>query len=245
MFHVKHRAAQTDAEALGEAVRSHLEQSLNAGILGGFVASFPQKIGTFAAHLSLWGQKMNLTAAPDDATEILYHVMDSLEPAIIAGNEPTSMLGRIFGESSRLMDIGSGAGFPGLILAAATNLETVLIESRRKRANFLATVAAAMDLCNVTVLQTRVTPENVPDGFDLVTVRAVGFSREFFPLASAALRPGGIALAYLSEGQYEGLGLDRDAAARSGLVELLSPHYDLSRGEIRIARVLGLWRKEN
>ncbi|MGH7778380.1 MAG: 16S rRNA (guanine(527)-N(7))-methyltransferase RsmG [Candidatus Binataceae bacterium] len=204
-------------------------------------AALPEKVGIFAKHLSRWGRKSNLTASPNDPAEILFHVMDSMAPVWIAAKQPQSALGRVFGGECRLMDIGSGAGFPGLILAAATGAETTLVESRRKRANFLDTAAAAMGLSNVTIVQTRVTSENVPTGFDLVTIRAISVSPEFFELASIALKPGGVAVAYLS-GRQE---FDGEAAAESSLVQLLSPHYDLSRGGVKVSRALGLWLKKS
>lgn len=221
-------------------VRTQLERILGSG-LNRLSASFPAKIATFAEHLSTWGQKVNLTAAPADPDEIMFHVMDSLAPVSIAVEQPESVLARVLGQGCRLMDLGSGAGFPGLILAAATGVETVLIESRRKRASFLETTAAAMGLSNVSVKQIRATPANVPRGFDLVTVRAVGVSPEFFAIASAALKPGGVAVAYLSAGQE----VDRKAARVAGMTELPSARYDMSRGGEKIPRILALWLKES
>lgn len=57
--------------------------------------------------------------------------------------------------SGSLVDIGSGAGFPGIVLAAITDLPTLLVEPRRKRAQFLADCAAALGLRNVAVRQTK------------------------------------------------------------------------------------------
>jgi 16S rRNA (guanine527-N7)-methyltransferase len=231
-----------EARAIGDAVRIQLERILRAAGLDDVAVSVSQKVGTFARHLALWGSKINLTAEPTDPDEILFHVMDSLAPVWIAGKQPDSVLGRVLGEGCRLMDVGSGAGFPGLILAAATGLETVLIEARRKRVSFLETAAAAMQLPNVSIVHTRGTPGSLSvGGFDLVTLRAVGVMPEFFELAQMALRPGGIALAYLAAGQQ----VDNEAASAAGLTGLLSPHYDLSRGGEKIARALALWLKES
>lgn len=231
-----------DAAAVGDVVRGRLERTLRAARLDEVAISVSQKVGTFAYHLALWGRKINLTASPTDPDEILFHVMDSLAPVWIAGAQPDSVLGRVLSEGCRLIDVGSGAGFPGLILAAATGLETVLIEARRKRVSFLKTAAAAMDLPNVTIVHTRGTPGNLAVGrFDLVTIRAVGVMPEFFELAQMALKPGGIALAYLVASQE----INNDAALAAGLTGLLSPRYELSRGGEKIARALALWLKES
>jgi 16S rRNA (guanine527-N7)-methyltransferase len=232
---------EAEAEAIGEAVRLRLERVLHDGDLNTPVASFSAKMATFATHLALWGQKINLTAAPTDPDEILFHVMDSLAPVWIAAKQTDSILARALAPGRRLIDFGSGAGFPGLILAAAMQVETTLVESRRKRASFLEAASAAMGLFDVIVVQSRMTPANVSRGFDLVTVRAVGISPEFFAIASAALRPGGVAIAYLSAGQE----VDREVAVSAGLAELISARYDISRGDERVARTLALWLKES
>jgi len=226
---------------IGEALHLQLDRMLGDGHLNSRVASFSTKIAVFATHLALWGQKINLTASPTDPDEILFHVMDSLAPVSIAAKQPESILARVLGQDCRLMDLGSGAGFPGLILAAATGARTILIESRRKRASFLETAATSMGLSNATVIQLRATPANVPRGFDLVTIRAVGVSPEFFAIASAALKPGGVAVAYLSAGQE----VDRKAARAAGMTELPSARYDMSRGGEGIPRILALWFKES
>ncbi len=232
---------EAEAETIGEAVRLRLERVLHDGDLNTPMASFSAKMATFATHLALWGQKINLTAAPTDPDEILFHVMDSLAPISIAAKQTDSILARALAPGRRLIDIGSGAGFPGLILAAATQIETTLVESRRKRASFLEAASLAMGLFDVTVAQSRITPASVSRGFDLITVRAVGVSPEFFTIASAALRPGGVAIAYLSAGQE----VDREAAESAGLAELSSARYDMSRGDKRVARILALWLKES
>ncbi len=231
-----------DVNQIGHVVRSKLERILLDAGFDDVSVTLSEKVGTFASHLALWGQKINLTASPKNPDEILFHVMDSLAPFWMARKQPDSVLGRVLSPGCRLIDVGSGAGFPGLILAAATGLETVLIEARRKRVSFLETAAAAMELPNVTIVHTRGTPTGLSvGGFDLITIRAVGVMPEFFELARMALRPGGIALAYLAAGQE----VDNDAASAAGLTGLLSPRYELSRGGEKIVRALALWLKES
>src|SRR5450755_4498094 len=94
------------------------------------------QIEMFAATLALWGSKLNLTSAPDDADEIAFHVIDSLAPLIQANCADVTGLAERFATGSRVLDLGSGAGFPALLLAAATDAEFVLLEARRKRASF-------------------------------------------------------------------------------------------------------------
>src|SRR5260221_7972480 len=85
------------------------------------------RIEIFAATLALWGSKLNLTSAPDDADEIAFHVIDSLAPLIQANCSDVVGLAESFAAGSRALDLGSGAGFPSLLLAAATDAEFVLL----------------------------------------------------------------------------------------------------------------------
>ncbi|HUY29170.1 MAG TPA: 16S rRNA (guanine(527)-N(7))-methyltransferase RsmG [Candidatus Binataceae bacterium] len=226
-------------EAIGSIVATRIEVAFPGLGLPGSAPKIAAKIGRFATILALWGTKINLTADPTDHDETTFHVLDSLAPAWLAAMHPETPLGRSFGKGRRMLDVGSGAGFPGLILAAVTGIDTVLVESRRKRANFLRAAAATMGLPRVTVIHSWATPADIPSGFDLITARAVGRHREFFELAAAALKPGGIAMLYLSMEQP----IDGEAALACGLVELPCMQYEVSRGEDTLRRVLGLWLK--
>ena len=72
----------------------------------------------------------------------------------------------------RVLDLGSGAGFPSLILAAACAADFTLLEARRKRASFLTVAAAEMGLANVRVEPSRTDSMTLEPVFDVVTARA-------------------------------------------------------------------------
>ncbi len=242
MFHVKRQgiAIGSKCDDIGEIVANELEESFPyLGLPDSTKRALP-KIRKFATLLALWGQTTNLTAHPTDPNEIIFHVMDSLAPVALAIREPASTLGRSLRKGRRLLDFGSGAGFPGLIIATAVGIETVLLESRRKRASFLAVAASTLGLKYVSVTQSFKEPNSDSDRFDIVTARAVGKHREFFHLAAQALKPGGIAMLFLNIGQA----VEADAG-RAGLVELPAAVYDISRGDEKIRRVLGIWLKES
>ncbi|MGC1678251.1 MAG: RsmG family class I SAM-dependent methyltransferase [Candidatus Binataceae bacterium] len=230
-----------ECEAVGSIVSTRMEIALPELGLPNSAKKIAAKIGRFATLLALWGQTINLTSDPTDFDETTFHVMDSLAPAWLAATNLDSALARSLKKEHRLMDVGSGAGFPGLILAAVTGIETVLLESRRKRASFLKVAATTMGLPRVSIVQSRATPCNTPTGLDLVTARAVGNHREFFELAAAALKPGGIAMLYLSFGQA----IDAEAASAAGLIELPGATYEIYRGEDKQLRRLGFWLKES
>lgn len=124
-----------------------------------------ESYGTYSKLLQEWNKVMDLTAIDDEAQIIEKHFYDSLISA------------KYFRyENQTLLDIGSGAGFPGLVLAIAfPNLKITLLEPTLKRCNFLNEVIKVLDLSNVKVVNDRA--ENYVkekrESFDLVTSRAV------------------------------------------------------------------------
>lgn len=127
-------------------------------------ASLPQdffyNIQKYKEHLFSWNRVHNLTGARDEKTmdEFIY---DSIYPI--------TFLPKV----KNLLDIGTGAGFPGLILAMGLpQTQVTLVEPLAKRASFLHFIKADLDLKNVKVVQKRV--EEMPhEIFELVTSRAV------------------------------------------------------------------------
>ena len=118
------------------------------------------KLENFASLLNEWNQIHNLTGAKTiDA--IYVNIVDSLYPLTFIEKPKT------------LLDVGTGAGFPGLVLAIALpETEVVLAEPLKKRVSFLKYTAIDLELKNVTVEAKRV--EKVEhDAFDLITSRAV------------------------------------------------------------------------
>lgn len=100
----------------------------------------------------------------------------------------------LVGRSTRLVDLGSGAGFPGWVLAAARpDLDVVLVEARHRKALFLeAATRRASLLCSV--LNARVgssLPEDFPKSVDLLTVRALRLRSEEWSALSSRLRENG------------------------------------------------------
>jgi 16S rRNA (guanine527-N7)-methyltransferase len=122
-----------------------------------------ERIITYAALLQEWNQKFNLTAvdAPEEAYE--KHMLDSLLPLKYAQ------------VSGRVCDVGSGAGFPGMVWAIArSDLSITLMEPTGKRCTFLNTVKETLNLDNVTVINRRAEDcKDLRSSFDTVTARAV------------------------------------------------------------------------
>jgi len=119
-----------------------------------------EKFKKFTSILLEWNQIHNLTGAKTTA-EIEENIIDSIYPCEFI-DTPNSIL-----------DVGTGAGFPGLILAIAyPNAKVVLCEPRKKRASFLKYVAMELALKNVMVIKKRV-EEYQDEPFELISSRAV------------------------------------------------------------------------
>jgi 16S rRNA (guanine527-N7)-methyltransferase len=166
--------------ALDELARGALE--LGIRLSGQQLAAF----GNYLETLIFWANRLSLTGARSADEIVRRHILDSLSVAAYV------RLG------CRLADLGSGAGFPGVPLAiACPRSAAVLIESRRKRANFLREVGRRCELSNLEVLEERA--EEVaarhPGSFDLVVSRAVWPIADFLRMCGLLLRPAGLAVA--------------------------------------------------
>jgi len=139
-----------------EQLKNKIESSrilLNSGQI--------EQLQRFTSLLREWSQIHNLTGAKS-IDEVYKNIIDSLYPIVFIA-EPSSIL-----------DVGTGAGFPGLILAIAyPECKTVLCEPRNKRASFLKFVAMELELDNVEVVKKRVEDYNSNKAFELITSRAV------------------------------------------------------------------------
>jgi 16S rRNA (guanine527-N7)-methyltransferase len=228
---VKRKSADSivDPHQIAKAVRSQVEAFLH-GVPDALSPEFPERIEKLAQNVALWGSKMNLTAHPEDPEEIAFHVIDSVMPVVLAMEE-SSMLRGEFAHGRRILDLGSGAGFPGLVLAAVSSADFTLVESRRKRASFLQVAVAEMSLKNVTIEGRRAEDIGFAGQYHLVTARAFGDAADFFALAARALKPGGLAILYANPSQ-------RLSLEAHQLIE-----YSVTRRGEKIDRILAIWRR--
>jgi len=128
-----------------------------------------------------------------------------------------------------LADIGSGAGFPGLVVAAMRpDVECTLIEPLGRRAQWLTEESARMGLTNVTVLPVRAEDVTEQGSFDQVTARAVSALSTLLPMAVTLAKPGGELL--LMKGQRVDQEM-RDAAAVMVSLGLVDPRVETTGPE--------------
>jgi len=231
--------AISDPHAVAAEVRGRVEASVRSLNVSAVAPGFLDRMEKFAETLALWGAKMNLTARPSDPAEVAFHIIDSLMPIALNSEASAYPMRAIFGRAQRVLDIGSGAGFPGLVLASASAAHFTLVESRRKRASFLRTASAEMGLSNVTVEQRRLSPADLNGDFDIAMTIALGPLADFYALATAALVKGGTAILYANPNQR----LDQSSARAVGLGAEARIPYELRRDRATVSRVLVLWRK--
>jgi 16S rRNA (guanine527-N7)-methyltransferase len=139
----------------------------------------------YCQELQKWNRKINLIARETTAAEVVEkHFLDSLALLPLLNKYGG-------GPGAHLLDVGSGAGFPGLVLAAAMpELRVTLLEPRQKRTAFLRHIARTLGMTNVTVREERLEPGRpLPEPFDCITSRAVAAPEVFLPLIEQAAGP--------------------------------------------------------
>ena len=129
-----------------------------------------EQIAALGAYLDLLeaaNQRMNLTRITDREQAEILHVGDAMTLLAFLPKEP-----------HRLADVGSGGGVPGIVLGIVRpDIEIVLIESTKKKADFLASATKELKLANVTVEPRRaeeVANSRQRESFDVAAARAVG-----------------------------------------------------------------------
>jgi len=130
--------------------------------------------------LEKWNQVYNLTAIRDLTKMVEAHLLDSL-----------SAVPLLAGES--VLDVGSGAGLPGIPIAVAKpGWEVTLLDSNHKKAAFLRQAVAELALKNANVVCERVESWVAPKKFEVIISRAFSDLGEFVSLAGGLLAPGGV-----------------------------------------------------
>jgi len=137
--------------------------------------------------LQRWNKTYNLTAVRDPQDMLVQHLFDCL--AVVGP------LRREAGSSGRLLDVGSGGGLPGVVIAAVCpQWQVVCVDTVGKKAAFVRQVAAELRLTNLQAEHARV-EQLAPGGFDVVVSRAFASLADFVSLTRTQLSPHGVWLA--------------------------------------------------
>jgi 16S rRNA (guanine527-N7)-methyltransferase len=179
-----------------------------------------EQLETYVELLLAANQTQNLIAqatAPDIWTR---HIADSLQ------------LVRLAPKAQSWLDIGSGAGLPGIVIAIATAAPTLLVESRRLRTTFLEHVAATLQLRDVSVV-TASLANVTPARFDAITARAVASLDRLFDMTQLFSHPSTVLV--FPKGKSAAEEVESVRRTWQGRLDIISSRTDANAG-IVVAR---------
>jgi len=142
-----------------------------------------ERLAELAALIRSWNPRINLVSPADLPRLEERHLEDSLQLAAFLPPGET-----------RLVDLGSGGGLPGLVLAAVVDRPVHLVEADRRKAAFLSTAAGQLGLRHVTVHPSRIEAVRLPGPAGIVTARALAPLPRLLGYAAALLGEGGVAV---------------------------------------------------
>ena len=151
-------------------MQAELVQYLKKGMSEYGVSLTDTQVDQFDLYRELlkeWNQKINLTAIEEDKEIVLKHFIDSL-----------SIMPYLNNDSVRLIDVGTGAGFPGIPLKiCADNIEVTLLDSLEKRIKFLNEIISSLKLSGIRAVHSRAedagTDKTFREKYDICVARAV------------------------------------------------------------------------
>lgn len=210
-----------------------LESALRAGLRQLDLALTDGQIGTcldYLALLSKWSKVYNLTAIREPKEMLTHHVLDSLAVVAPLRRQLSQLPSPV--ARPRLLDVGAGAGLPGVLIAVACpDIEVTCVDTVAKKAAFIQQAAVTLHLPNLRGLHARV--ESLTDGYDVVSARAFSSLVDFVHGSGAALSPGGVWLAMKGKVPQEELATLHEAKAGSTEVfhveQLAIPGLDAER----------------
>ncbi len=202
-----------------EACRNILISGLNTLNLPHNTEQIEQLLA-FIRLIAKWNKAYNLTAVRNNEDMARLHILDSL-----------AILPHI--EGKRVIDIGTGAGLPGIPLAIfLPEVEFVLLDSNAKKTRFVQQVILELKLKNVSVIHSRVEDYQPKLGFDIITTRAFTNLADMVKMTAHLLSPNGVLLA------MKGLIPEAELAeinAKTTLIPIKVPEVEAERCLVRIA----------
>ena len=186
------------------------EKTIQARLEGNaipFSPDLPARLETYLDLLQRWNEKMDLTAVEGEEELLDRHFLDSL----------TVLTAPLLPDAAKLIDVGTGAGFPGLALALARpDLRVTLLDSQRKRLSFLETVIRETGAENVTLVHARAEDAArqpaLREQFDIACARAVAPLPVLSELLLPFVRVGGRMLCWKGPSLTEEMESGRRAA---------------------------------
>ncbi len=171
-----------------------LKPALGAGLHALGLSLSDAQVDQLLAYQDLiakWNKVYNLTAVRDPQEMLTHHLLDSL-----AAIPP--LLRQTQGRPTQLLDVGSGGGLPGVVIAiTCPQIQVRCVDTVLKKATFIQQVAASLKLPNLRGIHARVESlkAEAGDGYDVVCSRAFASLVDFTTWSRAALKPGAVWMA--------------------------------------------------
>lgn len=178
------------------------------------------KLLLYLQELTKWNRKINLIGKAPEKEIIEKHFLDSLLLLSHLDNA----------EDLHLLDVGSGAGFPGLVLkTACPALQLTLVEPRQKRVSFLRHIIRTLQLDTVDIIDARLEPaeKQQENTFPIITSRALSTIAEFLELISHHSSPGGLVICMKGPKAEEEIGQWKKTSPQSPFTLIDSTEYRL------------------
>ena len=181
-------------------------------------------LSLFLSNVLLENKKFNLTGIRDPREAIIKHLLDSL-----------SLINNI--EGNTIVDVGSGAGFPGIPLAIVQPKHNfILIESKKKKAQFILESSHALGLENILVFDRRSEDVNLPHGADAIVSRALGTLNYFIEKTKHMLAKNGKLYAMKGKNPEEEINNLTKGWAAAQIKKIDVPYLDAERHIITITK---------
>ena len=186
-------------------------------------ATVQEKLLAYVGLLAKWNRVYNLTAVRDPAEMVTRHLLDSLSVAQHL-------------RGSRVLDVGSGAGLPGIPLALARpEWQFVLLDSNRKKTRFITQSCIELGLANVNVESCRIEDYHPEVLFDSVISRAFSELSAMLIATGRLCKPDGVMLAMKGEYPVAELAGVPPGFVVQGVEVLQVPGLDAQRHVVRVA----------
>jgi len=194
-----------------------------------------QQLLIYKEILKEWNKVVNLTAIEEDSEIIIKHYLDSM-----------SILPYLKNTKIKLIDIGTGAGFPGLpVKIAYSNIDVVLLDSLDKRLKFLKEVIRKLKLEGIITVHGRAEDFGVKqgyrEGFDVVVARAVASLPILLEYCLPFVKVGGIFIAMkgsnIEEIQHSMKALNILGGSIEKIYEIILPYSEIKRTIIIIKKL--------
>ncbi len=202
------------------------ETELELGALAlGYRLSTEQvaQFNAYAVLIHKWNKAINLVSSAELPGLVVGHFLDSL-----------SLAPHLHGE--QILDVGTGAGFPGIPLAILFPEKRFdLLDSREKRIHFLQTLVADLSLSRVRLYHARVEAHNYQACYDQITARAFSSLEQLFLSTQKLLKPGGQILAMKGKYPHQELSALKKYRVEVTLTPLLVPGLAAERHLVTIA----------